>query len=139
MFIGELTKTILAPFEYAYLDGDGEYKSVTVKVWVKRLTFRETSAKDFRKQFEEADKDLVKLAKVIPPLIADWEFFADKECKTKCEITTEFLLERPPDFVPQLAACVMGVLAAQDPKAKPASLENGSAQKAKRASQTATS
>jgi hypothetical protein len=135
MYIGEISNKIQQLFEYAYLDNEGEFKSVTVKVWVKRLTFREASAKAFREQLEAIETDNFKLATVTAPLIADWEFFDDKECKVKSPITAEWLGERPPDFVPQLATCVFAALASVDPKQKPANSELGSEPKENAASQ----
>lgn len=146
MHIGKLSKSIPASFEYAFLDDAGEYCEETVNVKVKRLSFRETAAKEFQEKFDAIKDDTAKLAEVLPTLVDWWDLFehdlekldeSGEPIKIPIPVTSDFLMELPSAFVMQLAACVMETLNANPQK--PASLEDGSAQKGKRASQAAKS
>lgn len=138
MFIGEISNTIRREVVYGYLDGEGAYREEKFFVWVKRLSFREKHEKSLVAKFEALREDTGLLADAIAPLIHDWELYADKGRKEKCEITAEFIGSLPPDLVDEIGVSVVETLKAQDPKRKPANSANGSEQAAEAAAPTAS-
>jgi hypothetical protein len=133
MFIGEISKTIRREVVYPYLDEDGEYQESAFYIWIKRLSFRERTGKEFKEQFDAIVKDEAKLAKAAAPLIDKWDLFSkevetyeDKE-KYRIPVSVEFLQEQDAIFVVKIAEAVFTALAeAQDPKKMPATSANGS-------------
>lgn len=106
MNITKLQKTIPASFEYRYVDAEDVEQTEIISIKLRRMSFKQAAAKEFRVAMKSANEDAMPIAQLLSELIGEWDLSSDDDGNNKIEITKGNIAAMPPDFVSSLAECV---------------------------------
>ena len=109
MNISKIQGSVKKPFEFNYLDTDGNICASEEWVSVKRLSFRKAAADEFQELFKDVDENREKIAELIANLADGWSLAKDDE-GTPLEITKENILDLDVGLVTKLSEQVAAVV-----------------------------